>query len=291
MYDQVAICVAALFGLLVGSFLNVVIARMPKALKRDWLKQCHEFIESPNHKISSQHTHWFRSLVTPRSHCPKCKTLIHAYDNIPVISYLLLRGRCRHCKKHISLQYPCIEGLTAILCAIVTWRFGITEQALWQTLAGCALTCVLIVQATIDCEHLIIPDEITLPVLWLGMILSLQNIFTSPYNAVIGACSGYLVLWGIYWLFYICTKKEGMGYGDFKLLAMLGAWLGWKVLPFIIVFSSAVGSIVGVSMILLIHKNRNQHIPFGPFIAAGGWVALIWGSNINNWYLNLVGLY
>lgn len=277
-------------ALLFGSFLNVVISRLPTALKQDWRSQCEAFLVESDTNLVQESLHQNNSILlalfTPSSHCLRCETPIKPYDNIPIISYLLLRGKCRSCQTHISLQYPLVEALTAVLCMIIAWNFGVT----WQTFAGCFLTCVLIVQSGIDLEHKIIPDEITMPTLWLGILISIWSLYVTSTDAIIGAIAGYTILWLVYWVFFWITKKEGMGYGDFKLLAMLGAWLGWQVLPLIILLSSIIGSVVGVSVLLFMHKKRNFRIPFGPFLALAGWVALLWGTSLNTWYLNYAGL-
>lgn len=276
--------------LIFGSFLNVVISRLPTALQKEWRKQCTVFLAEDGDEESlhqNNDTFTLLELYIPCSHCPHCKIPIKKYDNIPLISYILLRGKCRSCHTRISLQYPIVEALTAVLCMVVAWNFGVT----WQTVAGCFLTCVLIVQSSIDLEHKIIPDEITLPTLWLGIIISIWSIYVTSTDAIIGAVAGYTILWAVYWVFYWITKKEGMGYGDFKLLAMLGAWLGWQTLPLIILLSSIVGSIIGIYTLLFLNKNRNFRIPFGPFLAMAGWIALLWGPAINNWYANYAGLF
>lgn len=287
MNEIVFIAFAGFMGLIVGSFLNVVIIRLPISLTQNWRRECYEYLElaipaSEQDKITSK-----INLLLPRSHCPKCKEQLRIIDNIPVLSYILLRGKCHFCKQVISIRYPIVELLTAIGCMLVAFKFGYS----WQTATGCLLTCVLLVQAGIDLDYKIIPDEITMPMLWLGVILSLYPIFADSQSSIIGAVSGYLGLLGVYWLFYIATKKEGLGYGDFKLLGMLGAWLGWQMLPLIIILSSLVGSIVGI-MFLLFHKSDlNTKIPFGPFLNLAGWVALVWGPEINQWYLEYSGIY
>lgn len=276
-----------ILSLIIGSLLNVVIVRLPVALHKDWRKQCYDFLELPAPKKDSdgvRSKNFFHSLVVPRSHCPQCKKTIKFYDNIPVLSYILLRGKCRTCKKHISWRYPIIEIITTITGVSVAAKFGVT----WQTLAGCFLSYILIVQSCIDLQHMLIPDEITLPILWLGLLLSLGNIFIDPHTAIIGATAGYLSLWCIYWAFYIFTGKEGMGYGDFKLLAMLGAWLGWQSLSFVVLFSSLLGTIIGGWLLIFTKILKERRIPFGPFIAIAGWTAMLWGSQINDWYLNLL---
>ena len=274
-------------SLLIGSFLNVVIYRLPNILQKDWRRECYDFLEieiPAKEKAELKKSSW-RDECTDRSHCLHCGTIIHYYDNIPLVSYLILRGKCRACKKAISAQYPIVEGLSAFLCVLVAAHFGVT----WQTVAGCFLTYVLIVQSTIDFRHTIIPDEITMPMIWLGLLISIPIIFVDTQTAIFGAVAGYLTLWLVYWLFYWITKKEGMGFGDFKLLAMLGAWLGWQMLPFIILCSSLVGSIVGVSIMLIKHKHTSPRIPFGPFLAIAGWIALLYGNEINMWYLQYSG--
>jgi leader peptidase (prepilin peptidase)/N-methyltransferase len=274
-----------LLALIIGSFLNVVICRLPKILFCNWRQQCFEFLEQPvpadDQEKIKHHENSVCKLVLPRSACPHCHAAIKPYDNIPLLGFIFLRGKCRNCSKKISWQYPIVEAITAATCILVAAHFGVT----WQTAAGCLFVCVLIVQATIDLQHTIIPDEITLLMLWIGLLLSLSNIFVDPQTAIIGAAAGYLILWIIYWLFYLVTKKEGMGFGDFKLLAMLGAWLGWQALPFIVLFSSALGAIVGVMYLLLTKKTTNHRIPFGPFLAMAGIIALLWGSSINQWYI------
>lgn len=277
-------------SLLIGSFLNVIISRLPIALQKEWRQQCEFFLatdDAENKKNLQQNNYILLDLLLPCSHCPICNTPIKPYDNIPIVSYILLRGKCRACNNKISLQYPLIEIITAILCMLVAYNFGVT----WKTITGCFLTYVLIAQSGIDFKHKIIPDELTLPTLWIGIFISIWNIYTPSINAILGAIVGYTVLWGLYWLFYWITKKEGMGYGDFKLLAMLGAWLGWQALPLIIFLSSIIGSIIGVCTILFLHKNRNFQIPFGPFLAIAGWIALVWGPQINAWYIKYTGIF
>lgn len=268
----------AILALCLGSFLNVLIFRMPVALMQRWKAECYNFLDMPNHAKPSK---FMYGLVFPSSHCPKCNHAIRVYDNVPLISYLFLGGKCRDCKKRISLRYPFIEYLAAILCLTVAFKYNVT----WQALAGCVFTLTLISQATIDIDHTLIPDEITLPMLWLGLLLSTVPVFADSHSAIIGATLGYLFLWATYWLFYFITGKEGMGYGDFKLLAMIGAWLGWQLLLFVILFASVVGAVIGVTTLLITKKSYNTRIPFGPFLAAGGWLALICGREVTSWYL------
>ena len=275
-----------LLGLIVGSFLNVVIYRLPVMLKRSWKSECQAFLAEEEGRARSENkedTQAF-NLNTPRSRCPQCGHAITVWENIPVISYLFLRGRCAECKTAISLRYPAIELLTAILTLACAWHFGVSIEAAFAIL----LSWALIALAFIDLDEQYLPDSITLPFLWLGLLLNTQNLFTDLESAVIGAAAGYLILWSVYMLFKQLTGKEGMGFGDFKLLAMLGAWLGWQMLPVIILLSSLVGAVIGI---LLIAGNRHQRgipIPFGPFLAAAGWIALLWGETINQAYLQWI---
>ncbi len=279
-----------IISLFIGSFINVIIARLPNILMRQWRAQCYEFLELNDPQIEKSELYKgksiFYELSTPRSHCPKCKTPIRIIDNIPILSYIFLRGKCHTCQRSISVQYPIVEALTAILCIIIAYTFGPSIQ----TVAGCFLTYVLLSQSGIDFIHKLIPDEITLPMIWLGLCLSLTPVFADCSSAIWGAIFGYMSLWTIYWLFFLATKKEGMGYGDFKLLAMLGAWLGWQYLPFIILFSSVLGGVVGLVFLIIAKKDRDTQIPFGPFLAIAGWVALVYGEQINTWYLNYSGV-
>lgn len=266
-----------LLGLVVGSFLNVVIYRLPKMMEREWRSQCSEYFELKQEQNEKPLT-----LSAPRSHCPKCGHAIRAWENIPVLSYLLQRGRCRHCSAPISLRYPAIELLTAVLSATVAWHFGFG----WQAGAALALTWALIALCFIDIDHQLLPDNITLPVLWLGLGLSLLGLFTDMHSSIVGAIAGYLALWSVYHLFRLITGKEGMGYGDFKLLALLGAWMGWQYLPAIILLSSVVGAVIGIGMIVLLSHDRRIPIPFGPYLAIAGWITLLWGENLLQWYYN-----
>ena len=269
-------------GLLVGSFLNVVIYRLPIMMERSWRKECLQFLEQ---ETATENNEPF-NLSFPRSRCPHCGTTIRAYQNIPVISYLLLKGRCANCKTGISVRYPIIEAFTGITSAIVAWHFGYTTETFFALL----LTWSLIALSGIDFDHQLLPDAITLPMLWLGLLLSLFTIFTSSHASIIGAVAGYLSLWIVYQIFKLLTGKEGMGFGDFKLLALFGAWLGWQYLPLILLLSSLVGAVVGTAMIFLVKRDRNIPIPFGPYLAAAGWIALLWGNQINQLYLNYAGL-
>jgi leader peptidase (prepilin peptidase)/N-methyltransferase len=270
-----------ILGLLVGSFLNVVIYRLPVMMQRSWRKECREYLELP--AVDDDET---LNLILPGSRCPACKTAIKPYQNIPVLSYLLLGGKCGHCATPISLRYPLIEAFTGICSAIVAWHFGYGPEMLFALL----LTWSLIALSFIDIDQQLLPDSITLPMLWLGLFLSLFSLYTDSRTAIIGAVAGYLSLWSVYQLFKLLTGKEGMGYGDFKLLALFGAWLGWQYLPMIILLSSLVGAVIGIAMIVFRKHDAAQPIPFGPYLAAAGWLALIWGNDINRLYLNAAGL-
>jgi len=269
---------ASILGLIVGSFLNVVIHRLPEMMMREWRLQCHELQGGTPDEADREPF----NLSTPRSRCPACGHLITPRENIPLLSYLLLKGRCAGCGKPISLRYPLVETLTALLSALVVWHFGFD----WQAAAALLLTWALIPLIFIDLDHQLLPDDITLPLLWLGLGLSLFGIFTDPRSAILGAMAGYLSLWSVYILFKVVTGKEGMGYGDFKLLALFGAWLGWQAIPLIIILSSLTGAVVGITLILLRRHDRGTPIPFGPYLAAGGWIALMWGEPITQAYLN-----
>lgn len=272
---------AGIIGLLVGSFLNVVIYRLPIMLQRSWRKECIDYLQMEVEEDSEPF-----NLSLPLSRCPNCQAPIKPYQNIPVISYVFLKGQCANCKTPISLRYPLIEAFTAILSVLVAWHFGYTLQAGFALV----LTWCLIALSFIDIDHQLLPDDITLPMLWLGLLLSLFGLYTDTNASIIGAISGYMVLWLVYQLFKLATGKEGMGYGDFKLLALFGAWLGWQTLPMIILLSSLVGAVIGVSMMIFAKHDHNTPIPFGPYLAAAGWIALLWGNDINQLYLTSVGL-
>lgn len=267
-------------GLAVGSFLNVVIYRLPKILEQGWKTECRELLELDAESDQPL------GLSTPSSACPMCGHKIRAWENIPVLSYLFLRGKCSACGTHISLRYPVIEFVTALLSLAIAWHFGFTLQALGALL----LTWTLIALSMIDFDHQILPDNMTLPVLWLGLIFNLGSVYTDIFSAVIGAVAGYLSLWSVFWLFKLLTGKEGMGYGDFKLLALFGAWLGWQFLPQIILLSSLVGAIIGIAMIIFRGRDRNIPIPFGPYLAIAGWISLMFGEEINQSYFRLAGI-
>lgn len=282
--------VVFILGLLVGSFLNVVIYRLPVMLKRQWRSDCIHYLQESNDPALATSrkadTPSDFNLTTPRSRCPHCHHLIRAWENIPLLSYVFLRGKCHACGHAISMRYPLIELLSAILVTLVAWKFGVTPQAGMALL----LTWALLALTFIDLDHLYLPDDITLPFLWLGLLAGLYGVFTDITSSVWGAAAGYAVLWTIYIVFKKFTGKEGMGFGDFKLLAMLGAWLGWQKLPAIIFMSSLVGAVVGISLILLRRHQRGTPIPFGPYLAAAGWIVLLWGDDINHAYLHWAGM-
>jgi leader peptidase (prepilin peptidase) / N-methyltransferase len=266
---------AGVLGLAIGSFLNVVIHRLPIMLEREWQGQCAELSGKP---LEPQPRY---NLMTPGSACPHCGHKITALENIPVISYLILRGKCRGCGAAISARYPAVEAVTGLLSAAAAWHFGFGVAALGALL----LLWALIALTFIDVDTQLLPDAITLPLLWLGLIFALGGAFTDLRSAVIGAIAGYLALWSVYWLFKLATGKEGMGYGDFKLLAALGAWLGWQMLPLIILLSAVVGAVVGIALMVAARHGRNVPIPFGPYLAGGGLIALTWGHDITRSYL------
>jgi leader peptidase (prepilin peptidase)/N-methyltransferase len=280
---EVLTLLVLIVGLLVGSFLNVVIYRLPVMMNTGWKKECKEYLEIEDTENNNDEPF---NLMVPLSRCPGCNSAIKPYQNIPVLSYLFLRGKCSECKIHISLRYPLIEAFTGIMSAIVAWHFGYTIEMLFALL----LTWCLISLSFIDIDHQLLPDSITLPMLWLGLFLSLFSVYTDTHSSIIGAIAGYLSLWTVYQLFKLATGKEGMGYGDFKLLSLFGAWLGWQYLPLIILLSSLVGAIIGISMILITKKDHRTPIPFGPYLAMAGWLALLWGDQINALYLNTIGL-
>ncbi len=277
---------AGLLGLMVGSFLNVVIYRLPVMMQRGWRRECAEYLQTHGMHTETIPDEEPFNLVLPLSRCPNCNTPIKPYQNIPVISYLFLKGKCASCSCPISVRYPIIEALTAITSIVVAWHFGCTTQAVF----GILLTWSLIALAFIDVDHQLLPDSITLPLLWLGLCLSVFDVFADAHASIIGAVAGYMVLWTVYQLFKLVTGKEGMGYGDFKLLALFGAWLGWQYIPMIILLSSLVGAVIGLSMMVLVKHDHNVPIPFGPYLAAAGWIALLWGDDLNQLYLSTVGL-
>jgi leader peptidase (prepilin peptidase)/N-methyltransferase len=265
-------------GLVVGSFLNVVIYRLPLQLQNSWRHDAMDFLGQEPDTESKKF-----SLVYPPSRCTSCEVLIKPWHNIPIISYLLLKGRCKNCSEPISLQYPAVELICGLLTVAVVYHFGFTVQAAWAML----FTWVLVALTGIDVNHQLLPDSLTLPLLWLGLLVNMSATFVPLADAVAGAVAGYMVLWIVYWAFKLITGKEGMGHGDFKLLAALGAWLGWQQLPMIILLSSAVGALIGTAGILLYGRKKQVQIAFGPYLAIAGWIALVVGEKITNGYLQL----
>jgi leader peptidase (prepilin peptidase)/N-methyltransferase len=285
-YPFLGMACALVLGLLVGSFLNVVIYRLPKMMERDWQHQCREFLASDSNIAtlpeSSKKQETF-NLMVPASRCPSCGHKIRAWENIPVISYAFLGGKCSSCKTTISIRYPIIELITGTLSLVAIAYFGVS----WSGLAVLLLTWSLIALTMIDLDTYLLPDDITLPLLWLGLIINSFGMFTDLPSALWGAVAGYMSLWMVYQLFKLVTGKEGMGFGDFKLLAALGAWMGWQMLPQIILLSSLVGAVIGITMIVVRGRDKNIPIPFGPYLAIAGWIAFIWGDIINQTYLKL----
>ena len=265
-------------GLVAGSFLNVIIFRLPKMMEREWNQQCSELRGETTKPLPTL------NLVKPCSECPHCKHKITTLESIPIISYLALRGRCSQCNTSITLRYPIMEALTGIMSGFIAWHFGYG----FITVAALIFVWSMIALAFIDLDTQLLPDEVTLPLLWIGLLINLGNGFTDISSAVIGAASGYIFLWLIYWCFKIATGKEGMGYGDFKLLAVIGAWFGWKMLPLVILLSSLAGAVIGIGLIIVAKNKRDTPFPFGPYLVGGGLVALFWGDQLNRTYLDLL---
>ena len=284
--------VVAFISLMVGSFLNVVIHRVPIMMERGWREGMMEFLTEQLADKQKTLDLEFRTelpaepfnIAVPRSQCPQCGTEISAIHNIPIISYLVLRGKCAGCKTPISVRYPIIEFITMSLSLIVAWKLGPGLAAI----LGIIVTWFLVAMSMIDFDHQLLPDSMTLPLMWIGLLAALVPVFTDLRSAVIGAALGYMILWSIYQIFKLITGKEGMGFGDFKLLAALGALLGWQSLPVVILLSSAVGAIVGLGLIAITGRDKNIPIPFGPYLAAAGWLAMLWGDNLSNWYYNFL---
>ncbi len=272
-----------LISLSIGSFLNVVIYRFPRMLEQGWYRECREFlgdeVKDIPEKIFEKIT-----LSKPDSTCPKCQHKIRFYENVPILSWLLLRGKCASCKESISPRYPIIEFTTALLSTIVAHHYGIT----YLTLFALVLTWGLICLTMIDYDHMLLPDQFTYPLLWLGLLININGTVVPLEQAVVGAVAGYMSLFSVMWLFKLLTGKEGMGHGDFKLLAVFGAWMGWELLPLLILMASAVGAIVGLSLMAFKGHKREQAIPFGPYLAIAGWICLLWGNSVWQWYLNLI---
>lgn len=286
------IALSFIFAAVIGSFLNVVIHRMPVMMKREWQQECNHYLSEYKKEVFESNKKQLEApidafpekynIVVPGSACPKCKTNIKAIHNLPILGWLMLKGKCASCSTKISARYPIVELITGALVAFLAWHFGPTLEFALTTI----LTFSLIALTGIDLDEMLLPDQITLPLLWLGLIINLGGTFATTSDALIGAAAGYLSLWSVFWLFKLLTGKEGMGYGDFKLLAVFGAWFGWQVLPLIILLSSLVGAIVGIALIVFKKLNHGNPIPFGPYIAAAGWIAMIWGESITNWYLS-----
>ena len=287
LYPAVFYSLVFFVSLMVGSFLNVVIYRLPIMMERSWQQEYQSYFSeddpTPNGKDSSASEEVF-NLVKPDSTCPSCGHKIRAWENVPVISYLFLKGKCAKCKVGISVRYPLVELFTALACTFAAYQFGVTSQALWAVL----FTYILVALLFIDLDKMLLPDQLTLPLLWLGLLLSTQHIFVGTTDAIIGASAGYLSLWSVYWLFKLATGKEGMGYGDFKLLAALGAYTGWQGLPIIILLSSFVGAIAGILIMVIQNKGKSLAIPFGPYLAVAGWLTLLFKDAIITTYLDYV---
>jgi len=264
--------VVFLLGAMVGSFINVVVYRLPKMMERSWHQQCSQLL-TPDAVLASQPTF---NLAFPDSHCPHCQHAIRWWENIPLVSYLVLRGKCSSCQQSISMRYPLVELMSALLSTVVIWQLGFGIMGI----SALFLTWTLIALALIDFDTQLLPDDITLPLLWSGLLVNLFDLHSSLADAVIGAMAGYLSLWSVYWLFKWFTGKDGMGYGDFKLLAAFGAWLGWQALPMIILLSSVVGSVIGISLIVFKGRDSQIPIPFGPYLAIAGWIVLVAGESI-----------
>ncbi len=285
---------ASIFGLMVGSFLNVVIHRLPKMMESEWREQCIEFLypnqtekvgESTAQGAPSAHDNATPklkyNLVVPRSGCPACGHKITAMENVPLLSYVFLRGKCSACGTGISIRYPLVEALTGALTGFVAWHFGVA----WLALFSVIFVWALIALTFIDADTTLLPDDITLPLLWMGLIINVGGTIVPLSNAVIGCVAGYLILWSVFWGFKLMTGKDGMGYGDFKLLAAIGAWLGWQMLPLVILLSAAVGTLIGVAGIIIQGRDKGAKLPFGPYLAVAGFIALIWGQPLTTWYL------
>lgn len=281
-YPAIFIAGCLLLGLLVGSFLNVVIYRLPKMMEQQWRSECRVILALDEEAEATSNF----NLAFPQSHCPTCQAPIKPWQNVPIVSWLLLKGRCASCKTAISPRYPIIEFCAGLLAALAAWQFGAT----WQLPLVLVLGWALLAMTVIDIDHQLLPDQITLPLMWLGLLANFFGLFTSLGDAVWGAAAGYLVLWSVYHLFRLLTGKEGMGYGDFKLLAALGAWMGWQMLPLIILLSSLVGAVVGSLVLLAQRRGRGTPIPFGPYLAGAGFIALFWGQALIDGYLQLAGL-
>lgn len=284
MSESAAYFIGTVFvvSLLVGSFLNVVIYRLPIMMERSWRHDCEQFLHSDSASAEAETAPF--NLVKPDSTCPQCQHLIRSWENIPVLSWLWLKGKCSQCRNPISVRYPLVELCTALLSTLAAWHFGFGMPAIIAVLA----TWLLIAMTFIDLDKMLLPDQLTLSLLWIALVVSVNNTFISPQDAIIGAALGYFCLWSLYWAFKLLTGKEGMGYGDFKLLAALGALVGWQHLPIVILLSSFVGAVVGISLIVVQGRDKSQPIPFGPYLAAAGWLTLLYGDWLVDQYLNWI---
>jgi len=269
-----------IFSLMIGSFLNVVIYRLPKIMHNAWYAECREFLSDEVKDIPEKETEHL-TLSKPDSTCPNCKHQIRFYENIPVISWLFLKGKCSQCKNAISIRYPLVEASTALLSLVIAYYYGVSMQTVFLLI----LTWGLVTLTLIDYDHMILPDQITMPLLWLGILVNINGTFVPLVDSVIGAAVGYMSLFTVFWLFKLLTGKEGMGFGDFKLFALFGAWIGWQLLPILILMASVVGAIIGITLMIFKNHQREQAIPFGPYLAIAGWVTILWGNNIWSWYL------
>lgn len=276
----VFVSMALVLGVIVGSFLNVLVWRLPKMLEREWRAQAHEVLGLPAEPAGPTY-----NLMLPHSCCPHCNHPIRPWENIPLLSYLLLKGRCAHCRGAISARYPLTELASGLLCTLVAWHFGFG----WQAAALMLLSCGLLAMSLIDADHQLLPDVLVLPLLWLGLIVNSFGLFTTLPDALWGAVIGYLSLWSVFWLFKLATGKDGMGHGDFKLLALLGAWGGWQILPMTLLMSSLVGVFCGLILMRMRKAQASTPMPFGPYLAIAGWIALLWGGQITDFYLQSVG--
>ncbi|RON11172.1 prepilin peptidase [Pseudomonas brassicacearum] len=279
-YPLAFVVITLVLGLVIGSFLNVVVWRLPKMLEYDWRQQALDVLDLPPEAPGPAY-----NLMLPHSQCPHCAHRIRAWENIPLLSYLILRGRCSNCKAPISTRYPLTELACGVLSAFVAWHFGFGWQAAWVLV----LSWGLLAMCLIDADHQLLPDVLVLPLLWLGLIVNSFELFVSLQAAMWGAVAGYLLLWSVYWLFKLMTGKEGIGHGDFKLLALLGAWGGWQILPLTVLLSSLVGAVGGVILLRLKEAKTSTPIPFGPYLAIAGWIALLWGGQITDFYWQFVG--
>jgi len=274
--------VVFIFSLMIGSFLNVVIYRLPKMLEQGWKQECREFLADELAKPRRSTDDALITLSTPSSTCPSCQHKIRFYENIPLLSWLFLRGKCSQCQANISSRYPLVELSTALLSMVIAAHYGVTLTTLCLLILTWGLICLTL----IDYDHMLLPDQITLPLLWLGLLVNINGAIVPLNDAVIGAVAGYMSLFSIFWLFKLVTGKDGMGHGDFKLVALFGAWIGWQLLPLLILMASAVGAVIGISLMVFKNHQREQAIPFGPYLAVAGFITLLWGNDIWSWYLS-----